>query len=72
MQFAYCVPYAYSQLLKDISALESRNRASSTIFQHSKLCNSLSGVALPLLTIGKFDGAPNKHCVVITARVHPG
>ena len=41
-----------------------------------KLCNSLSGVEVPMITITDFadDGIPleRRKFVVITARVHPG
>ena len=39
----------------------------------TKLCNSLSGIELPLLTItNPFISELNKKVIIIMARIHPG
>lgn len=50
VQFAYCVPYTYSHLLKFINQLTNKY-GDSGYLKVSKLCNSLGALEVPLLTI---------------------
>jgi hypothetical protein len=65
VHFAYCVPYAYSQLLKTLPALP-----------HAKplpALKSLSGLDVPVLEVTDEEVSEyNKKVVLVTGRIHPG
>jgi hypothetical protein len=65
VQFAYCIPYGYTKLLKLVSGLT-----------HAKIMpslKSLSGLAIPVLEITEQEVADhNKKVILITGRIHPG
>ena len=76
--FAYSIPYTYSQMLKDISALP------QNFVKKEVLGRSLTGVEIPILHITNHEnpeenaeqeenGRKNpKKNVLITGRIHPG
>ena len=71
MEFAYCIPYTYTRLWRLIDKIEKHPH-----YKYEKLCNSLSGVEVPLLTITDFEDkkipVEKRKIIVISARVHPG
>jgi len=72
--FAYCFPYTYSDLMQDLSALESDSFVSS-IMSRKLLCDSIGGNRCELLTItapGNPELIKKRKGVVLTSRVHPG
>lgn len=72
--FAYCFPYTYSDLMQDLTILES-NSFVATIMNRKTLCYSIGGNKCDLLTItaaGNPDEIKKRKGVVLTARVHPG
>ena len=72
--FAYSVPYTYSDLRNDITAIESDPHRSKLV-RKATLCRTLSGEQCEVLTITSADNLENfskRKGVVITARVHPG
>ena len=72
--FAYSVPYTYSDLRNDISAIESDPQRSKLV-RKATLCRTLSGELCEVLTITSADNLENfrnRKGVVLTARVHPG
>lgn len=54
VQFAYCVPYDYTTLMKWIEQLSLRC-ADAGFLKVSKLCCSLGALEVPLLTIHQPD-----------------
>ena len=46
--FSYCIPYSYSKLVYTLQVLKNNTE---DIFQEGKLCSSLSGLDVPLLTV---------------------
>ena len=54
--FAYCFPYSYKDLKKDISEIE-RVKKRSKFLKRSILCKSLGGLNCDLLTITEEDTA---------------
>ena len=82
--FAYSIPYTYSKLEAFISDLQLNY---PKLVKCKKLCESLGGLSVPLLTIGApNEGEENTHsqdsppssstlkkrALLITARIHPG
>lgn len=63
--FAYCIPYTYSDLLKDIKQI-------SSVAQIATLGQTFTGVNIPLVMIGKNEEKIQKQVLFITGRVHPG
>jgi hypothetical protein len=49
ISFAYCIPYTYSRLLAYLGTFGPK--VLSGILQEGKLCDTLSGLRVPLLTI---------------------
>eukprot|EP00516_Mucochytrium_quahogii_P011400 CAMPEP_0203787624 /NCGR_PEP_ID=MMETSP0100_2-20121128/2352_1 /ASSEMBLY_ACC=CAM_ASM_000210 /TAXON_ID=96639 /ORGANISM=" , Strain NY0313808BC1" /LENGTH=842 /DNA_ID=CAMNT_0050690191 /DNA_START=146 /DNA_END=2674 /DNA_ORIENTATION=- len=65
---AYCFPYTYSNLVRDLEQLESYN-----FVRQETLCKTMGGTDCPLLTITNFDfGEDGRPYVFLSARVHPG
>jgi cytosolic carboxypeptidase protein 2/3 len=82
--FAYCFPYSYTDLQKDILAIE-RDPKRQKFMQTTALCKTLAGINCELLTITDYSEKKEsekepkirhtprvKPGVVISARVHPG
>ncbi len=70
--FSYCIPYSYSKLMATLGLLKQNT---SNVMQEGRLCQSLSGLDLPLLTVTDFkdtDNLDRRWIVVVTARIHPG
>jgi hypothetical protein len=67
VRFAYCIPYTYSQLLKTIEEVKEQATRSRVVFKLSVMCESLSGLDIPVLSFGS-----GKQCLLISARTHPG
>ena len=63
--FAYHIPYTFSQCVNFLSTLK------APFVSHSKLCNTVSGLEVPLLTITSPCEGPKK-TVIVASRVHPG
>ncbi len=65
VQFAYCIPYSYSKLLKLVSSLSNCKILPSL--------KSLSGLPIPVIQITEEDlPEHNKKVALITGRIHPG
>jgi len=65
VQFAYCIPYTYSQLIKFISTLNNVQMLSPL--------KTLSGLSVPVIQISdELEPDYNKKVVLVTARIHPG
>ncbi len=70
--FAYCIPYTYSDLLTFIREIKN-----DEIVQEGKLCISLGGLDVPILTITDFkkqskNDMDKRYLVLINSRIHPG
>jgi hypothetical protein len=65
IKFAYCIPYTYSDLRRDIKAI-------SSVAEVGSIGNSLTGVEIPMVMIGKQNDDHYKSVLLITGRVHPG
>ena len=65
VRLAYCVPYTYSDLLRDV-------RQISSVAEIGSLGQTLTGVNIPLVVIGKRNEDFSKPVLVVTGRVHPG
>ena len=71
VQVSLVPSYTYTELLEDLNNFQSHPAC-----EVSTLSHSLSGLAIPLVTITKENGAHRKpvqakKCVVITGRIHP-
>jgi len=64
--FAYSIPYTYSYLQNFIGAIKS-----NPLLTVSSLCESFSGLDVPLLQISK-EQSRAKTNLIIAARIHPG
>jgi cytosolic carboxypeptidase protein 2/3 len=69
--FSYSFPYTYSDLRRDLAAIEN-DEVKSQYVMVSTLCKTLSIIDCPMLTITNRNGRTDKKCVVLTARQHPG
>ncbi len=73
--FAMSVPYTYSDLRRELAYLRNDEKRSSHI-TYKKLCDSVAGNEVPLLTITerkkKVGDGKNRRYIVISSRVHPG
>jgi cytosolic carboxypeptidase protein 2/3 len=70
--FAYCYPYTYTELCKEIEGLESMH---SEIMSRSALCLTLADKKCEKVVItapGTSEEVKKRKGAVITARVHPG
>ena len=65
LRFAYCIPYNYSDLLRDLHQI-------SSVAEVATLGQTFTGVNIPLVMIGKHDERVQKQVLFITGRVHPG
>lgn len=65
--FAYSIPYTFSDLQDYLSSIQDK-----PFVKVSSLCESFSGLELPLVTIGKEERTASKINAVIAARIHPG
>jgi len=72
--FAYSVPYSYTDLRNDLTALELDEKRNIN-FQRKVLCKTLANEDCEVITITSRDHLENfasRKGVVITSRVHPG
>lgn len=67
VEFAYCVPYGYSQLLELIQELKNTLKSRGLNLNINNLSESLSGMDIPMITFGR-----GRQQVLISARTHPG
>lgn len=69
---AYCVPYTYSLLLKDIDELQAKH-SKTKVLEVGTNGRSLTGLSIPLLKITD-PGIPDKGKKVklLVGRIHPG
>ena len=74
--FAFCYPYSYTDLLRDLDALETRFAAKegNIYFGRELLCHSLDQRRVDLLTVTRNgdEKRRDKPVIFISARVHPG
>lgn len=74
--FAFCYPYSYSDLNRDLDALETRfaSKEGNIYFSREMLCNSLDKRRVDLLTVTRSgdENRKDKPVVFVSARVHPG
>ena len=72
---AYCYPYTYTDLHRDLRKIE-LDPYRSQFFRRRSLCTTLGGNDCPLVTVTEFNASAQeikgRKGVVITARVHPG
>ena len=74
VSFAYAHPYTFSDLLEDLTAIETHPYRSQFLTRR-ELCATLMGNKCELITIAAAsppDRAKAKKGVVVSARVHPG
>lgn len=64
--FAYSIPYTYSDMQQFVQSINSHPQV-----RISTLCESWSGLDLPLVKIGQSNDH-KKMVVIATARIHPG
>ncbi|VDM42669.1 unnamed protein product [Toxocara canis] len=73
---AYHFPYTYSFLQASLEYMTGRlSKADSAYMRVDKLCDTLAGNAVPLITItatGSREEVDRREVVVLSARVHPG
>ncbi|KRX08300.1 hypothetical protein PPERSA_01761 [Pseudocohnilembus persalinus] len=78
IQFSYCVPYNYSYLEKFLNQkTEILRQKKINILQRERLCQTLSGIDIPLLTITDFNSEKSiplntRKLIIMQARIHPG
>lgn len=74
--FAFCYPYSYSDLMRDLDSLEARfsSKEGNIHFGRELLCHSLDQkrVDLIIVTRNGEENRRDKPVVFISARVHPG
>lgn len=71
VEFAYSVPYTYSQMQTLLRELPTHYNEEE-ILRQKTLGESLSGVDIPILTITDSSSASRKKCLFVVARQHPG
>lgn len=74
VQFAYSVPYTYTDLRNDLQEIEVDEKRSLHV-QRKVLCKTLAGEDCEMLVVTSRDSSYNfnqRKGVIITARVHPG
>uniref|UniRef100_A0A914ZSG6 Cytosolic carboxypeptidase 1 n=2 Tax=Parascaris univalens TaxID=6257 RepID=A0A914ZSG6_PARUN len=73
---AYHFPYTYSFLQTSLESMDMHlNKVSSAYMRTDKLCDSLAGNAVPVVTItaaGTREEVERREIVIFSARVHPG
>ncbi|KAF7638683.1 Peptidase_M14 domain-containing protein [Meloidogyne graminicola] len=71
---AYHFPYTYTRLQCTIERwISSTSLPLNIFFWRQKLCNTLSGNCVPILTITNYNKhLKSKQIILITSRVHPG
>jgi cytosolic carboxypeptidase protein 2/3 len=72
VQFAYCYPYTYTELLKDLDIIEYNN---TEIVKRQTLCKTIADKRCDILTItapGTAEDIKKRKGAFISARVHPG
>jgi len=69
---AYCVPYTYSKLLRDIAELKSRC-STSRVLEVGTNGRSMMGLDIPLMKITDPDTPDKgKKVLLVAGRIHPG
>ena len=63
----YIIPATTRTKLKYLHHNSERN-----YLKIGKLCTSLGGLEVPLLTINEKSGSEEKRCIIISGRAHPG
>lgn len=66
--FAYGVPYTYSDLIKTLKVLHTKQNPP----QQSVLCTTESGIPVPILAFRCTSEDPNPPAILVIARTHPG
>lgn len=73
---AFCYPYSYSDLLRDLDVLDGRfaSKDGNIFYKRELICRSLDEKNVDLLTITRNGDENNKDkpVVFVSARVHPG
>lgn len=73
---AFCYPYSYSDLLRDLDALDKRfaHKEGNIFYKRELICRSLDEKNVDLLTVTRNgdENNKNKPVVFVSARVHPG
>jgi murein tripeptide amidase MpaA len=64
VRFAYCIPYTYSDLLRDLKEI-------SSVAEVGVMGQSLTGVDIPIVLIGEHEAEKNKPVLILTGRIHP-
>ena len=67
IEFAYHIPYTFSRCEGFLKTI-----AGHKFVTQEKLCNTISGLEVPMLTITDSSNPSQKKNVIISARVHPG
>jgi len=74
--FAFCFPYAYTELQEDLDELDSRFSANegNIYYKRDLLCRSLEQRRVDVLTVTRNgdENCKEKRVVFVSARVHPG
>mmetsp|Transcript_37072 Transcript_37072/g.86192 ORF Transcript_37072/g.86192 Transcript_37072/m.86192 type:complete len:388 (+) Transcript_37072:439-1602(+) len=72
---AHCFPYTWTRLQRQLAALEHFD-PETNVLQRTRLCATLAGNRVDLLTITNFtscaEAIAKRRGVMLTARVHPG
>ncbi|CAD5212064.1 unnamed protein product [Bursaphelenchus okinawaensis] len=72
-EFAYCIPYSYTQLQDFLTLLEQKNL---NYFKREALCYTVQKRRVDLVTVTSHENMMNESrkekVIFITARVHPG
>jgi murein tripeptide amidase MpaA len=71
--FAYCIPYTYSCLLKELNSLPKTDQENNKILERSENGNTLMGLPIHILKITNHSiPDQQKKIVLVTGRIHPG
>eukprot|EP01022_Parablepharisma_sp_SALTPOND_P016667 TRINITY_DN249_c1_g1_i1.p1 TRINITY_DN249_c1_g1~~TRINITY_DN249_c1_g1_i1.p1 ORF type:complete len:1041 (-),score=41.47 TRINITY_DN249_c1_g1_i1:2296-5418(-) len=69
--FAFFKPYSYTRMTTFLRRMESAVEKEGVLYKREKMCNSLLGLPVDLITITSLKEDPaTKTYIVITARVH--